>query len=173
MCIRDSHTGKHHHQVRPIYLHGTSSPTSLQGCAKIFDNKEPGKGSTGVTNDSRLIQTGDWYPFISQKVFTLKDRNQRYLSKESQLSQPHNSPTSASHNSPHDSPHESAHDSPYDSAHDSPHAHHTIVSNEWHPIVALIIHVNTKFNSSSIHVSYFLAYLHELITITIISVQID
>ena len=125
------HTGKHHLQVRPIYLHCTSSPTSLQGCAKIFDNKEPGKVSSGVTNDSRLTQTGDWDPFMSQKIFTLKGRNQRYLSKECQLSQPHNSPTSASHTSPHNSPYESSHNSPHDSPHDSPYAQqHTIVSNE-------------------------------------------
>ena len=59
------HTGKHHLQVRPIYLHCSSSPTSLQGCAKILENKEPGQKFTreqkfsGVTDDSRLTLIRD------------------------------------------------------------------------------------------------------------------
>ena len=54
------HTGKHHLQVRPIYLHCSSSPTTLQGCAKIFQDKEGGQGFNGVTNQARLNH--EWGP---------------------------------------------------------------------------------------------------------------
>ena len=71
------HTGKHHLQVRPIYLHCPSSPTSLQGCAKIFEDKEAGLEITrmqkcnGVTDDSRLTQIRD------RNDFNLSDWNSR------------------------------------------------------------------------------------------------
>ena len=83
--------------------------------AKIFDNKEPGKGSTGVTNDSRLIQTVEWNQSNPQARLALRDRDQ-YLFKEHPLTQPERTDT---HNLPHNSPHNSPH-----------YSLHTLVSNE-------------------------------------------
>ena len=105
----------------------------------MFDNNKPGKIPAGVPIEPRLTHAGDNTPCKSQKVFSLKGRGQRYLSRETQLSQPYNAPTSASHyaptsashySPPHNSPYESAHDSAYESSLDSPYTHHTIVSNE-------------------------------------------
>ena len=53
------HTGKHHLMVRPICSHCSSSPTSLQGCAETFENKEGGQGFNGVTNQPRLSHEQD------------------------------------------------------------------------------------------------------------------
>ena len=62
------HTGKHHLQVRPIYLHCSSSPTTLQGCAEILENKVPGQRQQiiGITNDPRLNPINDWNPNIDR-----------------------------------------------------------------------------------------------------------
>ena len=45
------HTGTHHKQVRPIYLHESTTPTSLQGCIKVFrgSNKEVRAYSNNTT----------------------------------------------------------------------------------------------------------------------------
>ena len=47
------HTGTHHKQVRPIYLHESTTPTSLQGCIKVFrgSNKEVRAYSINTTSE--------------------------------------------------------------------------------------------------------------------------
>ena len=45
------HSGSHHQQVRPIYLHEENSPTTMQGCIRILGKEHTNRNPNKSTNE--------------------------------------------------------------------------------------------------------------------------